>query len=827
MNSSFNRCSVAVLLCVFLFAASNANSQDALRGKTLYRTTNGAPIPCADAACHDIDPTKGKSGILKGANNAPLIHTAIVTKVPEMKFLTAYVSAQNELDIAAYLANPNVSATPGVAVAPTSLAFAATYVGSASAISSVTVSNPGTANLVLSSLSLSGGNAAEFRLEPTSTCTGSSTLVPGASCRLNLTFRPTSTGAKSANVSISHNAATGTNLVPLSGSASPPPTPAISVSPAAITFPSTTAGGSSAVYSVTASNTGTAPLSFSAISTSGVNANDFRIEATSTCSTASSVAPGGSCRVDLTFRPTVIGTLVASLVFAHNASSGSSSVALNGVATVAPTPTIALSASALTFGPQEVATQSALQTITVTNVGSAALNISALTAGGSHVADFPRSGTCIAGMTLAASGGNCTLVFAFVPTAVGARTSNLTIASNNSGGNVTVSVAGNAATNVPAATVSPAALSFGTQQISTNSVAQQVTVRNVGGGRLTIASVTVSGSHFTQSGNCLGANLTAGQSCTVSVVFAPNAAGSLTATLSIAHGATGSPLVVALSGTGSATPVPVVQAAPSAVAFPGVTVVGQPSATQRVTISSAGPGSVTLGSIGTSNGEFVIVGGGTGSCAAALVVAQSASCTIDVRFSPTMPGARTGALSVSSDGTPSPLTVALTGDATGVASPGISSDRSSIDFGSVSVAAQSPMQQLWLTNTGSTNLDVTAVSIGTPFALAPGGTCAASTFSLTPGDSCMLQLQFAPTAAGSQSGTLAFASNAGSLAVGLTGEGVAATASNQNPNQNPNVASVGAPSNAGGGGTLQIEVLLLLFIALLYAHRLRSVIRLK
>ena len=43
------------------------------------------------------------------------------------------------------------------------------------------------------------------------------------------------------------------------------------------------------------------------------------------------------------------------------------------------------------------------------------------------------------GMSLAASGGNCTIVFSFAPTAVGTRTSNLTIASNNSGGNVTIS----------------------------------------------------------------------------------------------------------------------------------------------------------------------------------------------------------------------------------------------------------------------------------------------------------------------------------------------------------------------------------------------------
>ena len=788
-----------------------------MRGKTLYRTTNGAPIPCADAACHDIDPTKDKSGILKGANNAALIHTAIVSKVAQMKFLTAYVSAQDELDMAAYIANPNVAATPSIAVAPASLTFASTYVGSASAVASVTVSNSGTANLVLSSLSLSGTNAAEFRLEPTSTCTGGSTLVPGASCRVNLTFRPTSTGAKAANLALAHNAAAGTTLVPVSGTASPAPTPSITVSPAAITFPSTTAGGSSAVYSVTAANTGTAALIFSAISTSGVNANDFKIEPTSTCSISASVAPGGSCRADLTFKPTVLGALTASLVFAHNAPSGTSSVALNGMATAAPTPTIALSASSLSFGPQEVGSQSALQTITVTNVGSAALNISALTAGGSHVTDFPRSGTCQSGMTLAATGGNCTLVFAFAPTAVGARSSNLTIASNNSGGNVTVSLSGSATTNVPVAFASPASLSFGTQQIGTSSASQQVTVSNTGGGRLSIASLAFSTAHFSQSGNCVAASLAAGQSCTVNVVFSPSASGSLTSTLSISHGAAGSPLNIALTGIGSTLPVPVVQASPSSAAFPGVTVVGQPSAIQSIIISSAGPGSVTLGTLATSTSEFVIAGGNSGNCAAGMIVAQGASCTIDVRFAPSAAGARTGTLSVASNGTPSLLPVALAGDATSVASPGISSDRNSLNFGPIPVAAQSAAQQVWLTNTGSTNLDVTAVSAGAPFALAPGGTCATTTFSLTPGQSCMLQVQFAPTASGSQSGTLSFTSNAGSLAVALTGEGVATVTANQN------VASAGAPLNAGGGGGVGPGwLVLILAIGMMARRRLLS-----
>lgn len=817
MKRCFDFALAYLLFIALLLGAPIASGQDALRGKALYANTNGAPISCADANCHGPNPTQNKSNVLKGANNVAVIQTAIASKVGEMRFLSAYVSNQDALDIAAYLGNPNVAPAPRISVAPTSITFAATNVGSASAVSAVAVTNTGTANLVLSGVAVGGTHASEFRLEASSTCRAGSTVAPGASCRADLTFRPTAAGAKSASLTITH-AAAGTTSVALAGTANVAPMPSITVSPPAIAFPATTAGGSSAVHSVTASNNGNAALVFSAISTTGANANDFRIEPASTCSTSSSVAPASSCRVDLTFRPTVIGAEAASLVFTHNAANGSSSVALSGTGTPAAAPTIALSANSLIFGPQEVATQSAPRSITVTNVGSGALTISALTAGGSHVADFARSGSCQGGMTLAANGGNCTIVFTFTPGAAGARSSSLTIASNNSGGNVTISLAGTATTNIPAATISPAALTFGSQQIGTSSSPQAVTVSNGGGGRLGISGVAVSGPHFSSSGTCLNASLAASQTCTINVLFAPTASGPLTSTLSVTHGAAGSPLTAALAGTGSALPVPVVQASPSSIAFPGVTAVGQPSAIQRVIITNNGPGSVTLETIAASSSEFVLVGGATGNCAAALIVAQSASCTIDIRFSPTAPGARGGTVSVSSNGSPSPLVIALTGDAIGVAAPGISSDKMSLTFGAVNVGAQSTVQELWLTNTGSTNLDVSAITISAPFALASGGTCDPAPFSLTPGQACLLQLQFAPNSPGAQTATLSFASNAGELSVALSGEGLATQPANQ-------IVAVGggAPSNTGGGGYIHPAALWLLLLALgLISRRRRA-----
>ena len=808
-----NRFLQLLSLLALLQIAAVANAQDALRGKALYVNTNGAPLSCANAACHGLDPNRDMNSIRKAANNAPEILDAIV-KEPQMRFLSAYVSNQNALDIAAYVANPNVAASPAtIAVAPASVAFASTFVGSTSPITAITVSNTGGANLVLSSVTLAGTNAVDFRVETSSTCRAGSTLAPAASCRVNVSFRPTTTGAKSSTLSIAHNAAGATSSVPLTGSGTPAPTPAITVSPPAITFPATTAGSASATYSVTAANTGTAALVFTAIATAGTNGNDFRIEPTSTCSATTSVAPGASCRVDLTFRPTVLGAETGSLVFSHNAAGGSSSVALNGTATAAAAPTVALSANSLSFGPQEVGTQSAPRTITVTNVGTGLLTISALNAGGTNVGDFARSGSCQAGMTLAASGGNCTIVFSFAPTAVGARTSNLTIASNNSRGNVTISLSGNATSNIPIPTITPAALTFSTQQVGTSSTAQVVTVGNNGGGRLVISSVAIAGMHFTQSGNCMNASLAAGQTCMLNVVFAPGAEGSLASTLTVAHTAASSPLSVALSGVSTILPVPALQASPSPAAFAGITAVGQPSLPEPITITNAGPGSLTLGTISTSNGEFVLVGGGTGACTNAMIIAQGASCSVDVRFAPSAPGARTGEVRIASTGTPSPLIVALTGDASAVAAPEINSDRMALDFGAAPVASQSTTQSLSLSNSGSTNLDVSAVNVEAPFARGSGGTCGPSSFSLTPGESCGLEVLFAPSTPGHQTGTLTLASNAGTLTVSLAGDSVPAPPASQN------VGSSGAPVNAGAGAFDPSLLLLLILVSILITRR--------
>jgi hypothetical protein len=102
-----------------------------------------------------------------------------------------------------------------------------------------------------------------------------------------------------------------------------------------------------------------------------------------------------------------------------------------------------------------------------------------------------------------------------------------------------------------ALSASPSSASFGSVAVGSASAAQAVTVSNPNGSAVSVASVSVSGP-FGQANTC-GTSIAANGTCTVSVTFTPAAAGPAAGTLSVASSATGSPLTVALSGTGTSS----------------------------------------------------------------------------------------------------------------------------------------------------------------------------------------------------------------------------------------------------------------------------------
>lgn len=214
-----------------------------------------------------------------------------------------------------------------------------------------------------------------------------------------------------------------------------------------------------------------------------------------------------------------------------------------------PAPGVSLTPSPLGFGNQVVATTSPPQVLTLQNVGTATLNIASIAASG----DFAQTNTCAATLAPAAS---CTISVTFTPTALGARAGAITVNSDAASSPNTVPLSGTGVAAPPVATalLSPPAIAFGNQLVGTTSAAQTLTLQNVGGTDLTIASIVASGD-FAQTNTC-PATLGPTASCTISVTFTPTVLGARNGAITVTSNGVGSPNVSTLSGTGAAVPPP-------------------------------------------------------------------------------------------------------------------------------------------------------------------------------------------------------------------------------------------------------------------------------
>jgi hypothetical protein len=102
-----------------------------------------------------------------------------------------------------------------VGLAPSSLNFGAVNVGSTSQPQTITVKNVATTgNLKITKVSVTGTNPTDFNIT-SNNCPAS--LAPGATCMVTLTFSPTASGGRSANVSFTDNGGGSPQTAPLSG----------------------------------------------------------------------------------------------------------------------------------------------------------------------------------------------------------------------------------------------------------------------------------------------------------------------------------------------------------------------------------------------------------------------------------------------------------------------------------------------------------------------------------------------------------------------------------------------------------------------------------
>src|SRR5258708_4509435 len=281
-----------------------------------------------------------------------------------------------------------------------------------------------------------------------------------------------------------------------------------------------------------------------------------------------------------------------------------------------------------------------------------------------------------------------------------------------------------------------------------------VTALNQSAVTITIGTVSATTNFGIVSDTCSGALLAANTSCTFGMTFTASALGAFSGTASVPYtGAPGSPQNVNLSGTG----VKASFTATSSIAFPN-TQVGTTSSTIGVeTITNSSSVNLTINTIPAPTGDFGLTSLGTNPCnlSGTTVLTPTgsagASCTAGVTFSPTVPGVRTGSLSISSAYANTVPATTLKGTGTLAAltlSPGAT------QFGSVTHGTTSPDKIVTVTNPNSSaggTVTISGISTRNAAFGIHSTTCGST---LAPSGTCTINVNFSPPTARSYSTTL-------------------------------------------------------------------------
>ena len=195
----------------------------------------------------------------------------------------------------------------------TNVQFANQNVGTTSSAQPVVLSNSGDRPLNISGIAMNGD------FGQTNNC--GSAVAAGASCTISVTFEPTGPFVRYGFMQINDNAASSPQGVQLSGTGVGP---LLSAGSYLYPFGNQGIGTTSAPERMQITSAGNAPLTISAIGTSG----DFA--QTNDCNIGGQLAPNASCTVNVTFTPTALGARNGTLTVTYNAAGSPLSLPLTG-----------------------------------------------------------------------------------------------------------------------------------------------------------------------------------------------------------------------------------------------------------------------------------------------------------------------------------------------------------------------------------------------------------------------------------------------------------------------------------------------------------------
>ena len=331
----------------------------------------------------------------------------------------------------------------------------------------ITIRNTGTADLVITGI--------ESDVSGLSFSPSTFTLAPNGSQMVTITFPSSTAGTFLGNITISSNDPDrATQTLSISVIVQPPPVPVIAVQQTAIDF-GTVAFAQTVQQMITITNTGTAPLEITGIE-SDVSGLTFD-------TAMFTLAPNGSRTVTITFPSSTEGTFSGNIIISSNdPERATQTLSVSVIVQPPPVPVLAIQERTVDFGTVEVG-QPVQQTITITNTGTAPLEITGIE---SDVSGLTFDTT----MFTLAPNGSQTVTVTFPSSTEGTFSGLITISSNDperATQTLSVSVIVQAAP-VPAITVQESAIDFGTVAFA-QPVQQMITIRNTGTAPLEITSI--------------------------------------------------------------------------------------------------------------------------------------------------------------------------------------------------------------------------------------------------------------------------------------------------------------------------------------------------
>jgi hypothetical protein len=580
-------------------------------------------------------PLAGAAGLRSGSLTFPVIYSG----AGSITSFTATYSGN------AVLANKSLVVTPAAAQLGTWI------VATHSTQSTITLQNNGNVPISLGTPSVTS----PFALS--NSC--GAQLAENATCTIAVIFTPTATGAASGTLTIPSNAPGSPVKVALSGTGILA-SQQLAFSQSAVAFGSQLAGTTSNTVVLSLVNQSSLSVAIKSISLSGANVADFT-ESNDTCTGTTLYGLGAVCTIDVEFTPgsSAIGAFTAGLNETDTGTGGPRSVALTGTS-IHPTPAAGLFPTSLSFSRQTVGVQSASQSFSVTNTGSGPLKITTVASTGSS--EFSITSNACTGTTLAV-GADCLVSVAFDPTLGGTRPGQITVTDNAAGSPQLLPLSG-LGYGIPKATLSATTVTAPSVDTGKTSTAPTVTLTDNGTDTLIFSSFSITGANaaeFSQTNTCGSSIAAPTGSCTITLTFAPTAAGAQTAILNITDNAGNVPGAVqqiTLNGTGIGVPKAVLSASTLTFAAQGV---GTPSPTQSVTLSNPGTAALSIAGVvlgGTDPGDY----SESNTCGTSLAI--GANCSLTVTFKPTTTGSRPATLTITDNAglvTGSTQTVSLAG----------------------------------------------------------------------------------------------------------------------------------------------------------------------